>query len=86
MHVGGSCTPAELSQGLLQSLLQSCCTICPNVAESPKMRRGGENFEFFGGPFSAEILKKIFNLGVKSPSFQGQLSGRVPPPLAFGTF
>ena len=35
---------------------------------------------------STEILKKIANLGVKVQVFEGQLSGRVPPPLAFGTF
>ena len=58
--------------------------------KSPKIRGGGEIFEFPGAPeidLSTEILAKIVNLGVKSPSLRGAswaTFGASSPP--FGAF
>ena len=58
--------------------------------KSPKIRGGVKNLNFQGPwnwPLSTEILLKIVNLGVKSPSLRGATFGASsPPPLAFGTF
>ena len=59
--------------------------------KSPKIRGGGWKFWIFRGPwiwpFSTErFYRKSPIWGSKVQVFEGQLSGRVPPPLAFGTF
>ena len=58
--------------------------------KSPKIRGGGENFEFSGVPEFEPFLQKFYRIssiwGSKYPSFPRTTFGRVPPPLAFGTF
>ena len=67
-----------------------CMAIWVETGKSPKIRRGVKTFNFGGPwiwPFPTEILQKILNLGLKSPSFPRTTFGaNSPSPLAFGTF
>ena len=58
--------------------------------KSPKLERGGGSFEFPGAPEIDPFLQRFYRQspisGSKVQVLEGQLSGRVSPPLAFGTF